>query len=216
MLYGLDCLNPPTSAQGNEMWRLGWRFLGMYTGGPRAAAGHHGWPNESVGRLADLGFRFLPIYVGRTFPYDGVADFTYEQGLADGDDSNILAGAAGFNAAQVVVLDAEYGDWQNEPASFGEYLRGFVERSNGAGHPVCLYSDPETLNQYGNDMIDFKWGAAWQRGPFSTVPPYGRWDPALPPPWDAWQFGGGTVAGVSVDLNSLRDDFPLAEYTPPA
>lgn len=215
MIYGVDCAYPPSRAQGLAIWNNGWRFMGCYIGGPRATAGHHGWANASVHVLADIGFLFLPIYVGRTVPYDAPSAFNYQQGLTDGDDANVLTGACGFDGTTPLCLDAEYGDWQ-KAAGFSEYLRGFGERVNGAGHKLCLYSDTETLNHFGSDLIDLKWGAAYSSRAFTQTPPTGRFDPASPPPWDCWQYASsGSIGGVSLDLNSATDDFPLAQYQPP-
>ena len=52
------------------MFALGWRWYICYVGGPRAAAGHSGWPNAAVGRVAAAGFKFMPTYVGRTVPFE--------------------------------------------------------------------------------------------------------------------------------------------------
>ncbi len=213
MIYGLDMLYAPTPAAAATMWHNGWRWLCCYIGGPRAAAGHHGWSNGAVHILANQGFVFLPTYVGRTWPYDPAEAFSYTQGLLDADDANVLTGACGFNETTPLCLDAEYGDFQNAPG-FSEYVRGFAERVNAAGHQLCLYSDVETLNAFDSSTVDLKWGAAWTGRNLTSKPPFGRFDPATPPPWDAWQFGGTTIAGVSVDQNSARDDFPFAQYSP--
>lgn len=213
MLYGLDTAYAPTLSAAKTMYANGWRWFGGYIGGPRAS---HAWTHADFARLASAGFVFAPIYVGRTSPYDSPSAFNSVQGIKDAREATILTGACGFNESTPLVLDAEYGDWQNEPANFRDYLLGFASIVNGAGHQLVLYSDMETLNQFGPDVVDFKWGAAYQRNAFSQKPPVGRWDPTLPPPWDCWQFdgSGGTIAGVSVDLNSARDDFPFAHFTP--
>lgn len=217
MIYGVDSTSPPTVAQAQRIWDNGWRWSIVYVGGPRAAAGHHGWPNATVGALAKIGFKFLPVYVGRTHPYDPPSAFTYLQGLADGDEANVLTGACGFDSDTPLTLDAEAGDYQNAPG-FSEYLRGFGERVNAAGHQLCLYSDTQTLNAFGSDLVDLKWGADTGRrrlnylDPVTQKPPISQFDPSVPPPWNAWQFAFGST----FDLNSAADDFPLASYTAPA
>lgn len=215
MIYGVDCISPPSHSQAVAIWNKGWRFMGCYIGGPRAAAGHSGWPNASVHVIADIGFLFIPIYVGRTIPYDPPSAFSYQQGLADGDDANVRTGACGFDSTTLLALDAEYGDYQNAPG-FSEYVRGFGERVNAAGHKLCLYSDTETLNNFDGSLVDLKWGAAYASRAFTQTPPTGRFDPGSPPPWNCWQYAdGGTIGGVSVDLNSASGDFPFAQYTAP-
>lgn len=217
MLYGVDCTRPPTTVDAWRIWAKGWRWMAAYIGGPRAASGHHGWPNADVGRLAAVGFVFLPIYVGRTHPYDPPSAFTYLQGLADGDDANVLTGACGFDSDTPLALDAEAGDYQNAPG-FGEYLRGFGERVNAAGHKLCLYSDTQTLGAFGNDLVDLKWGADIGRRPLNYInpltqgPPVGKFDPSVPPPWSYWQW----CFGSTFDCSSAADDAPFAHYTPPS
>lgn len=218
MQYGLDMLTPPTPQQAQAMRQLGWSWCAAYVGGPRAAA-HATWQENAsdqlfpVRTIAAVFDGFLPIYVGKNAPWDAPESFTYESGLADGDDATILTGRCGFDSPTPLCLDVEYGTWQANPTGVEEYIRGWVERVNGAGHRAGLYSDIETLNHYEHrpDLIDFLWGAAWVRGSFNAAPA-GGFDPQVPPPWDAWQFGGGTIAGVSVDCNSMIDAFPLAGY----
>jgi Domain of unknown function (DUF1906) len=217
VIYGLDMVSAPTEAQAATMFELGWRFLGCYVGGPRAAAGHHGWPNAAVGVLANVGFSFLPIYVGRNHPWDDFSAFTFQQGVLDGDEANSLTGACGFDSDTPLCLDLEYGTYQSDPQGARQYLRGWVQQVNAAGHKACLYSDLETLGRLGTpDLVDLLWGAAWVREAFTLQPPLGRFDPTTPPPWNAWQYAGGTIAGVSVDCNSATDDFPFAQYQPAA
>jgi hypothetical protein len=214
MLYGLDCSYAPNDAQARQMFRLGWRVFGGYIGGPRAA---HAWSHDDFARLAAVGFGFVPYYVGRTSPYDQPSAFTYDQGMIDGTDMTIQAGACGFNETQPLTLDAEYGDWQNEPGPFTDYLRGLVSVVNGAGHPCLLYSDPRTISVLGTpDLVDGTIAASYVvDGRKYQRPPWGYFDPTTPPAWSGWQFAdNGLIAGVTVDLNSFMDGFPTATFTP--
>jgi Domain of unknown function (DUF1906) len=217
MQYGLDMLTPPTPQQAQAMRQLGWSWCAVYVGGPRAAA-HSAWQEQNgrfpVKDIAGAFGGFLPIYVGKNAPWDVAESFSYDAGLADGDEANGLTGACGFNSTTPLCLDVEYGTWQANPTGVEDYIRGWVERVNGAGHRAGLYSDIETLNHYVHrpDLMDFLWGAAWVRGSFNAAPT-GGFDPqSPPPPWDAWQFGSSTIAGISVDCNSLVDGFALAAY----
>ena len=218
MKYGVDCLYPPMPEQAVRMRNLGWTWLAVYVGGPRAAA-HSAWQEVDqlrypVRDLAPHFDGFLPIYVGKNAPWDRPEAFTYDTGLQDGQDADDLALACGFAANTPLALDLEYGTWQAARDAVHEYVRGWVEAVNRAGHPAGLYSDMETLDQYQNrpDLIDFLWGAAWIRGGFTNSCPAGRFDPSSPPPWQVWQYAGGNIAGVQVDTNSMTDDFELARY----
>jgi hypothetical protein len=214
--YFLDCLNPPPNATARTMFNNGWTGLCVYVGGPRCAAGHQGWPNAAVGKLAAVGFTFLPLYVGRNQPWDAPSAFTRSAGLHDGQEATVLTGACGFSELTILGLDMEYGTYQANPDGVRDYLAAWVEVVNGAGHPAVLYSDIDTLNHLGDPtLVDFLWGAAWVPKAFTTRAPVGRFDPSWPPPWACWQFGTGTIGGVAVDANSCTDAFPLASYQAP-
>ncbi len=219
MKYGLDVLNPPLRAWSINVRDLGWSWLNVYVGGPRCAALDR-WRQQDgirypVRELADVFDGFLPTYVGRNYPWDGPETFTYDQGRFDGDDANDCTGACGFDRPTPLCLDLEYGCWQNYGEAVVEYVRGWVQSVNEAGHKAGAYSDIDTLNQLPiGELVDFKWGAAWIRNSFTNRAPTGRFDPTFPPPWDAWQYGGGILLGASVDCNSMVDTFELARYGP--
>lgn len=218
MKYGIDSAYPPSRSVATRIFANGWRWSICYVGGPRAV---HAWDNASVGVVASAGFLFLPTYVGRTRPYDPTSAFNYAQGKRDGAEATVLTGACGFNEPTILCLDAEYGDYQDNPAGFIEYTRGWVEVVNSAGHPAGVYSDTQTLSHLEQGtQVDFKWGADTGRralnyiNPVTSGPPVGRFDPASPPPWDAWQFAFGS----SYDVDSATDSFfgRMAHYTPPS
>jgi hypothetical protein len=219
--YGCDSAAPPSVADLLAIYANGWRDWYPYLGGPRCffssngvglgSPGRAGFSNGTMMLIQNHGFLLRPpIYVGRTSPYDPPEAFTYEQGLADGDDANWLMGGAGFNETQPMCLDAEYGDWQNEPTEFMNYLGGFVERANQIGHQVMLYSDMATLDAIPDDgsMVDFKWGAAYGKRPTDAYdpithrPPFGMYNPGTPPPWQAWQFARGSTYDVDSAIST--------------
>lgn len=219
MRYGLDMLYPPSRTAAEIMQARGWQWLNVYIGGPRATARNSWQIREGVSYpVADVApyFEgFLPLYVGRNAPWDRPGDFNYQQGIEDGDEANELTGACGFDSNTVLGLDLEYGTWQAAPHGAEEYVRGWVERVNAAGHPGVLYSDIETLNHLDKpELIDFVWGAAWIGGTNFENAPLGQFDPSWPPPWDVWQFGSGRIGGIQCDCNSSTDAFPLAAYGP--
>lgn len=198
---------------------LGWTWLNVYVGGPRAASGRR-WRQRDgvsypVGDIADIFDGFLPTYVGRNYPWDGPDAFSYDQGLLDGEDANECTGACGFDRPTPLTLDLEYGCWQHYGHRVVDYVQGWIERVNQAGHPGGVYSDIDTLNHLPiGELVDYKWGAAWVRGAFTNSPRAGTFNPQSPPPWDAWQYGGGMLLDVSADCNSMTDNFQLARYGP--
>src|SRR5262249_60659056 len=107
MIYGLDAAYPPSLAQARSQYRLGWRFHAGYIGGPRAT---NAWSNADFGRLASVGFSFLPIYVAATYPWDDTSGLDWQMGFDAGVEADGKMGECGFNETQICVLDAEYGD----------------------------------------------------------------------------------------------------------
>ncbi len=195
MLYGLDCLAPPSDSQARTMLRYGWSFLNVYVGGPYLS-GHTPWPNNRVASLATIGFRFLPLYVGQQRTAGMSGDLSFEQGVADGTEATILTGACGFNETTILGLDLEAGNYESDPAGTTAYLEGWVSIVNGAGHPAVLYCDPLTAAALGSPtLVDFTWvsdpivpGANYRKAP------QGLFDPSTPPAWSAWQFAFGATA----------------------
>lgn len=219
MHYGVDLTYPPSPQWAQQVAALGWDWLAVYVGGPRATA-RDSWQQRDGQRYPVAVInphisRFLPIYVGRQFPWDGPGAFGPQSGRLDGEDANKLTGACGFDSTTPLCLDLEYGNYQRYGDRVIEYVQGWVERVNAAGHPAWLYSDIETLSkiQLGT-MIDAKWGAAWVRGAATSTPPAGQFDPAQPPPWQAWQYANGQLVGVNVDFDSITDEHfeKLATY----
>jgi hypothetical protein len=211
-LYGLDSAYAPSLATARRLYGYGWRFFGGYTGGPRAA---HGWSNADFGRLARVGFRFIPIFVGRNLPWDEPASFNREQGIADGDDSNNLAGACGFDSDQAICLDVEANSGMgNLGQALLDYVDGWCQRSHDAGHKTIVYTSASIMITIGSHF-DYQWGAEWVgNGGYYTTPPFGRFDPSEPPPWTFWQFADNAVGGA-FDASSAINDAPLATYTAP-
>src|SRR5438105_3699805 len=126
MQYGLDVLNPPTREWSFMATELGWKWLNVYVGGPRASA-RTSWHQidgvrHPVRDIAAVWRGFLPTYVGRNFPWDSADAFTYEQGLIDGDDANENTGACGFDSWTPLCLDIEYGTWQNYGDAVTQYV----------------------------------------------------------------------------------------------
>jgi hypothetical protein len=220
MKYMVDMVSPPTPAQADRMVSLGWDYCIAYIGGPRAAARNQ-WhiidgQRYPIGDIAETFSGFLPTFNGLTMPWDEPSSLTYQKGLEHGDMANDYTGACGFDSRTPLCLDLEYGTVQANPNGAREYVRGWVEKVNGAGHKAGLYSDLESLSRFQPGVeVDFKWGAAWVRGALQKrdwQAPEGEFDPSSPPPWDVWQFGGGWIAGVSVDYNSASDQFQFATY----
>ena len=227
--FGIDCTEPPSAFQASRLAKAGYTFCCVYVGGPFASAGRHGWPNAAVAAIAPFFTDgFVPLYVGQQHipgvPRQDTGIMTYEQGKKDGLEADDLTGACGFDATTPLGLDLEAGNYPANPNGVREYVAGWVESVNGAGHPAGLYTDTSTIAHLGSpDLIDWTFGAAWHYTVTQFLAKYpdpqsaaAAVDPASPPPWTMWQFAsGGTLAGVDVDLDSAVDSFVMARYTAP-
>lgn len=224
MKYGLDMTMPPTQQQAQTMRNFGWSFCGVYVPSLWAIA-KSAWKQQDgvrypVRDLSGIFDEFLPIYACRNTgddprnPWHSIGEFTYENGILDGEGGNIATGACGFANATPLAIDLEYGTYQAHPWQTHEYLRGIVESVNNAGHPAILYSDPYTISHIGGkELFDYSWVAShYNSATGLQEAPIGRFDPASPPPWDLWQFGHSVIAGVAVDLNSCSQFVKLAKY----
>lgn len=212
---------PPTGPQARQIVSLGWDVCCVYIGGPRSAA-HSAWhqvDNVSypVRDLSTIFSDFLPIYVGRNQPWDTQSNFLH-LGASDGDDANIQTGACGFGPSTPICLDLESGTYARWPRAVRIYCAAWVSQVNAAGHKAYLYSDMQTIQAIGQpDLFDGTFVAWWEQDALRLINPkvseLGRsYDPSESPPTDAWQFGGGYTASVSVDFDSFSDGMVLAKY----
>ena len=202
------------------MQSLGYTWLLIYVGGPRAAA-HTAWhqidgvsyPVRDLAPYFPDGF--LPCCVGRNVPWDQGSRFTARQGIADATQACSDTGACGFDSTSPLCLDVEWGTYETYPTAVLRYIAGFVSVANAAGHPVIVYGDQTLMNALREGLdVDGKYGAD-QLLVNRTDAPADTWanfDPNSPPPWTHWQCGNGTVAGVSVDYNTAVDDAVFAQY----
>src|SRR5437016_10914531 len=221
--FGVDAAFPFSIQSALFRSELGWEWLGMYVGGPRAMSrdAWHETANRYPVRDLQPAFNgFMPIYVGRNVgddpnrPWDALAAFTFEQGVIDGDEATVLTGACGFDRETPLCLDIEYNTWEQHPQATARYVAGWVSVVNAAGHKAGIYADRATVTALGRpELVDFVWCAYWRsRATGLQQAPVGDYDPSWPPPWNIWQFGGSVIAGVSVDLNSLGEGLALATY----
>lgn len=216
MIYGWDAAYAPSTYEATRRWLNGWRFAGGYIGGPRAL---HAWDYADFHRIADVGYLWLPpYYVGRNVgpdpanPWDGRSRFTHHQGILDGIEACRLAAERGFPSPLPISQDMEYGTWQTMRSRARDYLMGFAESVNKDGRQCALYSDQETIANIGTpDIVDLTICAYYIRNAETDSPPFGRFDPSTPPPWDMWQYADHGFSN-SADLLSARDGFPLAQW----
>lgn len=212
--YGVDMTMPPSPEQAQRMADLGWRYCGVYVGGPRAAA-HDAWQNGPVGTLAPIFDGFFAFYVCRNTPWDD-ASIIGQSAEADAMNAAADMGACGFDGNQPMIVDLEYGTYRASPDTVRQYFLAFNSRTKtyNPNRKIILYSDEESCAALA-DIFDGVMIAWWSQSALNQTDwqaPIGEYDPNKPPSSDAWQFGGGSIAGVAVDYDSFVDDFPFAVY----
>lgn len=219
---GIDLAYPPSLYVAGQASQLGYTFCICYTGGVGALA-KETWhivdgKRYPVGKLVKAGYfpdGWMPTYV----PSQAPSHYNAETGLSDADDANVQQGACGFDSTSPIFLDIEYSMYANNPSGVLNYIPTFVENCNAAGHPVEVYGSQALVNY----LVDHGWigpvvDGVWGADPVLTNrvnPQSSMWlpyDPSLPPPWNYWQCGNGTIAGTSVDFDTALDTATFATY----
>src|SRR5438128_1120471 len=118
--YGVDMTLPPSPDQAQRMTALGWRYCGVYIGGPRAAA-HHAWQGGPVGALARIFDGFFAFYVCRNVPWDD-ANAIGQDAETDAQEAASDMGACGFGPDASIIVDLESGTYQRFPGTVRQYF----------------------------------------------------------------------------------------------
>jgi hypothetical protein len=108
-------------------------FTGFYLA-PAPSHGDDGWMDRRE-FLADLGFGFAPIYVGRQ--QSGPGSHVLSEGTNDGANAAELASQAGFPEASVLYLDIESGPPAHQPLL--DYYKAWVQSVIDNGFSPGVY-----------------------------------------------------------------------------
>lgn len=192
-------------------------WCGCYLGGPRN--GGYGWTRSVLDGLGEaVGWRFLPIYVGRNLPWDAPAALNVAIGQADAEDCLKILAGYGWPAGQnvPVCLDVEYDTVQVPWLDYGVRWANVIR--DGGYYPV-IYAPPGALNDYGrvSQGATGCWATWWYadgrlRPGLSTgsVPGLRAFTGANE---RAWQYTGGTyLNGLSGDFDLNASDLNLAKH----
>lgn len=128
MHLGFDRSAYPGDAVMRSLWdNTPLEFVGIYLA-PAPSHGDAAWMSK-VPMLRDMGWGFLPVYVGQQAPGGpGSHVLTAERGVADAQNAAALAASAQFPSGSVVYLDIELGG--RLPDDFLHYIGAWVEEMN--------------------------------------------------------------------------------------
>ncbi len=215
---GLDSAFPP-SVEGAKAARAatGATWWGIYIGGPCAA---HAWGPDAVRELGQLGFFFMPIYVGQNLVRRCThRTLTAAQGRADADEATRLMPQYGWPGGRriPVCLDVERNTFDRGGRGALAYIGAWSKAARGAGYRPVLYTSVDCVKAVARLPNEQRpgavWTAIWTREAVDhTLDPRRTKDvPAAL--WKgrqrAWQYVGDTrVAGVGVDISC--SNLPLA------
>ncbi|HEX4450600.1 MAG TPA: glycoside hydrolase domain-containing protein [Kofleriaceae bacterium] len=188
------------------------KWTGVYIGGPCNAGS--GWTKALVQSFAtDLGWTFMPIYVGRQTSSICSADvLTAAQGTTDGDAAVTAMATFGWDANKniPVCLDLEAGTYAANASGSEAYAKAWLAAVKAGGYLGYVYSNPTGINGlYGAGVkFDGAWPASWFYTSFENVSPSdltqlttGTYDTTN----RAWQYASFTssVGGIDADTSDL-------------
>jgi hypothetical protein len=190
----------------------GVKWTGVYIGGPCNAGS--GWTKALVQSFAtDLGWTFMPIYVGRQTSSICSADvLTAAQGTTDGDAAVAAMATFGWQANQKipVCLDLEAGTYAANASGSVAYAKAWLAAVKAGGYLGYVYSNPTGINGLYSAGVTFDgaWPASWFYSAFENVSPSdltqlttGTYDTTN----RAWQYASFTssVGGIDADTSDL-------------
>jgi glycoside hydrolase-like protein len=128
---GFDRSGYPGDAVMQSLWNsTPMQYVGLYLKAPNH--GEHTWQDKAA-VLRDMGWGFLPVYVGQQLPNANPAaalahDFSAGRGTRDAQDAATQMAVAGFSSGAVVYLDIETGGMM--PGQLAGYVRDWVTEVN--------------------------------------------------------------------------------------
>jgi len=197
-----------TEAQGLNT-NHGVKWTGVYIGGP--CNGGSGWTKSIVTMLnSQLGWAFMPIYVGQQSPsICGASTLTAAQGTIDGNAAAGHMASFGWqpNNNIPVCLDLEAGSYSYSPSGSLAYAKAWRDAVRAAGYLAYLYSNPTALDALydANVKFDGAWPASWFYSQFTAVAPEDltQLGSRYTNKNRAWQYGNFNVSGAgNVDGDS--------------
>jgi hypothetical protein len=213
VLRGVDRAGAFSASEANTLATSdGVEWTGVYIGGPCNAGS--GWTKALVQSFAtNLGWTFMPIYVGRqTSSICGADTLTAAQGTTDGNAAVAEMATFGWQPNQKipVCLDLEAGTYSASASESIAYASAWLVAVRAGGYLGYIYSNPTGINGLysGGAKFDGAWPASWFYTSFETVSPSdltqltaGIYDTTN----RAWQYASFTssVGGIDADTSDL-------------
>jgi len=180
----------------------GVKWTGVYVGGPCSAGS--GWTKALLTAMAsELGWTFMPTYVGRQSPsICNAGALTAAQGTTDGSAAAAEMATFGWdpNLQIPLCLDLEAGTYTYSASGSMAYAKAWRDAVRAGGYLAYLYSSPTAIEDLDGAGIAFDgaWPASWLYTSFTDVAPE-----ALGPLGSdytaqdrAWQYGSFAVSGA--------------------
>lgn len=225
---GFDACTAPSPRAMSAWWRSSrYRALGIYIGGINRACGDGYLSDGWVRTVTAIGWRLVPIYVGRQAPCSHQphlalmrAKTASNQAAAAADDAAAHATALGVAHGSAIYLDLESYSRRDTACTSTvlKYLSTWTNRLHTHGYLAGLYSsagsgitDLAHVRPPGLARPDALWIARWDNGRTvqDSAVPDGSWTPHQ----RIKQFTGGhkeTHGGVTLDIDKDWIDGPVA------
>jgi hypothetical protein len=213
-LKGIDACTAPSLDQMRAFWNnTPYGDIGIYLGGVNRACDQPNLTQSWVSQAVDIGWSFLPIWVGPEAPcFSGsITKFSNDpttavaQGRQEAADAIAAAKAVGFASGSVVYYDMErYGTTCSDAVQ--AFIGGWTSALHGAGWKAGMYGSCVNVGDFAAaaPQPDALWFAHWDGQP-------GPADPNCPAtqPWSTdrlikqWQGGHPeTWNGVTLEVDS--------------
>ncbi len=213
-LQGIDACTAPSLDAMRTFWNgTPYGDLGIYLGGVNRACGQPNLTASWVSQVVDMGWSFMPIWVGPEAPCFGrdIAKFPNDpvaaaaQGQQEATGAIAAAQTVGFARGSVVYYDMEAYGTTCSPA-VRAFIGGWVSALHAAGWKAGMYGSCVNVGDFAAAAPppDALWFAHWDGKPGPT-------DPTCPAtePWangrliKQWQGGHAeTVLGVTLNVDN--------------
>src|SRR6266545_1782557 len=161
-LKGIDACTAPSLDTLRAFWNgTPYGDLGIYLGGVNRACGQPNLTASWVSQAVDIGWSFLPIWVGPEAPC-----FSYNYAKFSNDPATAAAQGVGFARGSVVYYDMEAYGTTCSPA-VQAFIGGWTSALHAAGWKAGMYGSCTNVGDFAmaNPRPDALWFAHWDGVP---------------------------------------------------